>query len=78
MIFKKNLYTKTKLGRYLNDRNESAYDFEKYAKINIVTIYKVLNGKTIRKDVAKRIVRVTKKFITLEDLGYAPKREDFA
>lgn len=68
-----NLYSKTKLGKYLIDRNESAYDFVKYARISLATIYKILNGEKIRKDVARRLVRVTKKHLTLEDFGYETK-----
>ena len=73
------LYQQTKLGQYLLAKNESAYDFEKYAKIDIVTIYKILNGKPIRKDIAKRIMRVTKKRVTMEDFGYvSPKSKSVA
>jgi len=70
---KPDLYQKTKLGKYLVDRNESAYDFFKYARISLATIYKILNGEKIRKDVARRLVRVTKKHLTLEDFGYETK-----
>lgn len=67
------LYANTKLGLYLAAKGESAYDFEKYARVSLATIYKILNGDPIRKDIAKRIVRVTKKELTMEDFGYETK-----
>lgn len=71
---KTNLYSSTPLGKYLASINETAYDFTKYARVNLATIYKILNGGQIRKDIAKRIVRVTKKQLTLEDFGYVTKQ----
>lgn len=67
------LYQRTKFGRYLLKKEESAYDFAKYARISVLTIYKILQGKDIRIDVAKRVVRVTKKELKLEDFGYETK-----
>lgn len=56
--------------------HESAYDFAEYARINLSTIYKIINGGSMRKDIAKRVVRVTKKKVTLEELGYGLKKDE--
>lgn len=67
---KMNLYSDTPLGKYLASIGETAYDFEKYARINLATIYKILRGGQVRKDIAKKVIRVTKKHLTLADFGY--------
>lgn len=73
---KKDLYEKSALGRYLIQRGESAYDFSSYARLDIVTIYKAIKGFPVRKDTARRIVRVTKNAVTLEDMGYGLEQRD--
>lgn len=70
------LYSKTKFGSYLLSTGESAYAFKKRARVSIATIYKILHGEAIRKDVAKHIVRASKKELTMEDFGYVSKKTD--
>ena len=70
----KSLYQKNKFGLYLFNRGETAYDFVKYARISINTVYKMLQGAKIKKSTAKRAIRATKKYLTLEDFGYEDKK----
>ena len=67
---KHELYSKNKFGSYLSAKGETAYDFAKYTQISLNTIYKLLRGEPVRRDIAKRVVRATQKFISLVDLGY--------
>lgn len=55
---------------YLVKRGESGQAFSKRSGIALATVYKVLNGGKCRIDVAKKIVRYTKKAVMLKDLGY--------
>ena len=64
-----------KFVEYLKNRKESAYDFSKRSGIAINTVYRVLKGSHPRKDVAKKIVRATKKEITLSDFNYDKDRD---
>lgn len=64
------LYEKTKLGRYLLSKGESAYDFYKRSKLSLTTIYKMLRGDVVRIDTARRVVRVTKKELVLDDIDH--------
>lgn len=59
-----------KLKQFLDAHSLSAYDLFRITNISLTTIYKIINGGRPRKDVAKKIVRATKREITLEDFGY--------
>lgn len=62
------------LREYLAVTNESCRAFAIRSKLSINTVAKLFHGKCVRKDVAKKIVRATRKAITLEDLGYETKK----
>jgi predicted transcriptional regulator len=60
-----------KLKEYLNNRNESITEFSRRSGIAINTIRRiVIDGKAPRINVAKKIVKCTKKEVLLKDLGY--------
>ena len=73
---KKEIYQNSALGKYLLAKGETAYDFLSYSKLDLVTIYKAIKGNKVRIDTARRIVRVTKGAVTLEDMGYGLGHED--
>ncbi len=56
---------------YLTSVNMIPSDFAIKSKLANATIYKLCRGGKVRIDTAKRIVRVTKGAITLEDLGHS-------
>ncbi len=63
-----------KFKEYLDNKGVSPLAFRKACLLSLNTIYKLYRGEKVRIDTAKRIVRVTKKEITLEDLGHEPRR----
>jgi predicted transcriptional regulator len=56
------------LKTYLDLRNESLQEFIDRSGLSWMTVKKVLDGKKIRIDTAQKIVKYTKKEVTLEDL----------
>lgn len=56
------------LNTYLDLRNESLQEFVDRSGISWMTVKKVLNGDKIRIDTAHKIVKYTKKEVTLDDL----------
>ena len=58
----------SKFKLYLDSRQESAYEFFRRTGIAINTVYKLVRGDPVRIDVAKKVVKVTKNRLTLEDV----------
>ena len=58
------------LKEYLDSLNESPHHFSKRVFLSFNTIFKLYNGGKVRIDTAKKIVRVTKRNVTLKDMGY--------
>jgi predicted transcriptional regulator len=50
----------TKFKRYLQRRDESAYEFAERSKIAIHTVYKMIRGEPVRKDTVKKAIRYAK------------------
>lgn len=58
---------------YLDSRDETVYAFHKATRISWVTVMRLYKGGNVRKDIAKRIQRATKKKVTMEEMGYGEK-----
>lgn len=61
------------LKEFLDYRGESPFHFSQRVFIAFNTVKKLYNGGSVRIDTAKKIVRVTGKKVSLEDLGYGSK-----
>lgn len=60
-----------KLKEYLRERDENITDFSRRSGIAINTLRRILiDGKQPKKGTAKRIVKCTKKAISMRDFGY--------
>ena len=56
---------------WLKENNMSPRAFSMWSRISYNTILKICRGEQIRKDIAKRVVKHTKKKLRMEDFGYS-------
>jgi hypothetical protein len=58
----------SKFAQYLEGRQESAYEFFRRTEIAINTVYKLIRGQPVRKDIAVKVIKFTKNQLTMDDI----------
>jgi predicted transcriptional regulator len=58
----------SKFKEYLENRNESMAEFHRRTGISFAVILKMVRGQKVRTDTAKKVIKASKKQLTLEDI----------